>query len=85
MPKKHNRWRVTVVFTDKAPMAFLDCLRYAGLVLYDQDDPDTCFLIPPAHVAADRQEVWARMNAERINSFGPSLFKANAINLGPQR
>ncbi len=63
--------------------AFLDSLRYAGLVRVHRDNEQgQCFdLLPPAHIAkqgAKATGVWADMNACRMKSLGYNAVEAPA-------
>lgn len=85
MPGK-KEWCVRVVQTmddsgkecnegDKLSDAFLDCLRYAGLIRV-HDNAATlggairCFDLLTWDVIEDGGKVWAEMNAKRMQSFG---------------
>jgi len=54
---------------------FLECLRYAGLVTIHRDDEKhvTFDLHAPRNID---DEVWARQNAERMQTFGINAEKA---------
>ena len=52
--------------------AFIESLRYAGLIVIHDVDPygltETCFDIKAPHGV--NTKAWAEMNAERMRSFG---------------
>lgn len=54
---------------------FIEQLRYAGLILIHRDNwQGMCFdLLPPPGVDT---EMWAKLNAERMSSFGYNAVKA---------
>lgn len=58
--------------------AFLESLRYAGLITVHEVDPNgltnVCFDLLPPHGVNDK--VWAEQNAERMRSFGFNAVKA---------
>ncbi len=54
--------------------ALLESFRYAGLIRFDRNNPDTMFyLICPQGLIS---EVWANQNAQRMRTFG---FDAMAV------
>ncbi len=69
------RWCVRVAFTEPYPAnlgRLVECLRYSGFVTVHETDPEgltlLCFdLEAPGSL---RSEPWAKMNAERMRSFG---------------
>jgi hypothetical protein len=72
---------VRVVLFDKErkrqDMGMVECLRYAGLlVVHRDDDEGVCFdILPPNNAQSER---WAKMNAERMASFGYNAVAAPA-------
>lgn len=82
VPKK-RKWVVRIVIgrTDPPPLAelisdrFLECLRYAGLVVVHRDNEEgQCFdLVAPG--GRDSKE-WSEENAKRMKSFGYNAVSA---------
>ncbi len=75
---KDRRWVVrVVVWEDQTQMfdnPFLECLRYAGLVVVHND---RCFdVLPPNGMVASITGTWSKMNAERMTSMGFNAVSA---------
>lgn len=54
---------------------FIECMRYAGLIRIHRDNSEgMCFDIRPP-IGVD-SEMWAQLNANRMQSFGYNAVKA---------
>lgn len=55
--------------------AFVECLRYAGLVqVHRTDEKGMCFDLLCPHKSGS--DIWAQHNADRMQSFGYNAVKA---------
>ena len=52
--------------------ALLECLDRAGVVQRHESDHDGVVfdILPPASISAEGSQTWARMNADRMQTFG---------------
>ena len=76
MPKK-QRWAVRIILDrkitqDDSVMAnpFIECLRYAGLVVVHKDNEYGMTIDLIQRDPKVDSQVWAQMNAKRMESFG---------------
>jgi len=73
MAKRHSV-EVTLVNPSSDTRTLLECLRYAGtIVLHTEIEDDNPVFDLHCPRGISDTETWARMNVNRIRSFGPGL------------
>ena len=93
---KSRLWVVRVVIPtieNKPPLAqridgaFLECLRYAGVITLhaDEEDRQTFDIRPPMGIAGNVSKSWASRNADRMKTFGFNAVAAPMASLEGRR